>query len=792
MFKIKIWLVLILSVSFLHLAPQEQDEFISKLTTNFQRYHETSQREKVYVQLNKTVFKPKEALWFKAYVVESLQHKPSDLSSDLTLKLLDESGRIVHKDRYAIKRGFAQGSFKIPKSMNEGIYTLVAYSNWMQNDEEKDLFHQRISIVNSLLPKFFINVELNESLYQSNDVVNAAIQIRTRKQKPVKNLEIEYEILLTNEILKKGKQETDKDGSTQIQFTLPQDLNNRFIVLKLKSKYKKDIETRAILIPTQETKINIAFFPEGGNLVDGIHTKVAFQAVDDMKNPMDISGVIVNQKGEVIANLKSNQRGIGQFSFIPSSQDTYEAQIIKADGQKQSYTLPAVIKNGISVSVDSVDHNFIYAKAVSDSPYPHKTYLVTRVGGSFNVTSEVISQDSRQMRIPITDFPMGIAQIAVFDSAGTPKAERLVFVNEHKFKILQMHPNKNDYRQKEEAYISIYVDDGVEIPDPIELCLSILPDNRLFSKTTSHMLSTFLLTSELKNNVINPNYYFENSFLSQSAFDSLLMTQSVRCFSWDKVINFKENSGAVSISEDDTKKENIQVDIEQNVENQINQLFTANRFDQIHNALELDRYKYLLNWNADSVVSMTKTIDERFSSSKRVYTKEEKEPQWKRNIEHIGVLEAIRMIKPYQNINGRIVFQGISSLNNVVGALIVVDGMKYGNDIRVLNAINPRNVENIQIHTSANEILRFDSFAGDGVIEISTKGSGIKGGIGISKFQEKQIKNPLWIPRLILDETGQIGFSYINPSKSLSLIGIAEGIDEEGNIVRGSFQYKIR
>ena len=150
------------------------------------------------------------------------------------------------------------------------------------------------------------------------------------------------------------------------------------------------------------------------------------------------------------------------------------------------------------------------------------------------------------------------------------------------------------------------------------------------------------------------------------------------------------------------------------------------------------------------------------------------------------------MIKPYQMINGRIVFQGISSLNATTGALIVIDGMKSGHDPRVLNYINPRDVENIQIHTASQDILRFDSFAGDGVIEITTKGSGITQKTSKKKIHQQTMRNPFWMPRLNLDESGKIDFSYYNPNQKLSITGIIEGMNEEGKIVRGSFQYRIR
>ncbi len=44
----------------------------------------------------------------------------------------------------------------------------------------------------------------------------------------------------------------------------------------------------------QQEKYIVSFFPEGGNLVDGITSKIAFKAVDEYGEPVDCSGNILD------------------------------------------------------------------------------------------------------------------------------------------------------------------------------------------------------------------------------------------------------------------------------------------------------------------------------------------------------------------------------------------------------------------------------------------------------------------------------------------------------------------
>lgn len=46
----------------------------------------------------------------------------------------------------------------------------------------------------------------------------------------------------------------------------------------------------------KEKKVNLKFFPEGGNLVEGIPSRVAFEATDAYGNPIALSGTVINRE----------------------------------------------------------------------------------------------------------------------------------------------------------------------------------------------------------------------------------------------------------------------------------------------------------------------------------------------------------------------------------------------------------------------------------------------------------------------------------------------------------------
>jgi hypothetical protein len=96
-------------------------------------------------------------------------------------------------------------------------------------------------------------------------------------------------------------------GITYGQFDIPEAYNGRLIQVTAYTKwalnfdtaflYKKTLQiipataaTKATSFPATVTSIN--FFPEGGDLVEGIINKVAFKATDQWGRPVVVSGVV--------------------------------------------------------------------------------------------------------------------------------------------------------------------------------------------------------------------------------------------------------------------------------------------------------------------------------------------------------------------------------------------------------------------------------------------------------------------------------------------------------------------
>ncbi|HLY70935.1 MAG TPA: hypothetical protein VKR53_14480, partial [Puia sp.] len=97
---------------------------------------------------------------------------------------------------------------------------------------------------------------------------------------------------------------------------------------------------------TDSADYDVHFFPEGGNLVNDMGSKVGCKTVDRSGSGVDFEGIIVNQHNDTITRFHPLKFGIGNFSFTPASGDQYKAIIKTADGKLTTVDLPQPLSQG--------------------------------------------------------------------------------------------------------------------------------------------------------------------------------------------------------------------------------------------------------------------------------------------------------------------------------------------------------------------------------------------------------------------------------------------------------------
>jgi hypothetical protein len=105
--------------------------------------------EKVYLHTDRSTYYIGEDIWFKAYLIDAMDHLLTDHSSNLHVDLISPSLKIISSRIIRLEGGLGNGDFKLPDSIKSGRYKLRAYTNYMRNFSDELFFTKAINVINS-------------------------------------------------------------------------------------------------------------------------------------------------------------------------------------------------------------------------------------------------------------------------------------------------------------------------------------------------------------------------------------------------------------------------------------------------------------------------------------------------------------------------------------------------------------------------------------------------------------------------------------------------------------------
>lgn len=272
-------------------------------------------------------------------------------------------------------------------------------------------------------------------------------------------------------------------------------------------------------------------FPEGGHLVEGINSIVAFKATYGNGFPDDVSGKVL-ENGNEIASFISVHDGMGMFAITPRLDMDYK--VVLTDGR--IYPLPAIERTGMTFSILRNNNTAITMLVSASDSLPHPFTVFAKQRGVPCCSAKGIVKGQQIVRLPIERFSMqGIAEITLSDENDHPIAERLVYVNPARRLNIAVSTDRQQYNRRDEGKVLLRVTDSSGQPVLSELAVSIFDKAYLYLPGQENILSHCYLSEEIRGNIFNPTYFFDERNEDRlQALDLLLMTQGWRCYAWDE------------------------------------------------------------------------------------------------------------------------------------------------------------------------------------------------------------------------------------------------------------------
>lgn len=450
-----------------------EDVGIREMVNRINLFNRYLPQEKVYLHFDNTAYFMGEKMWFKAYVLRSDNHHATDVSRVLYVELLDRSGNVVETQKLPIG---AMGQA-------DGVFDLrnvLAGGFYEVRAYTRYMLNWDSSWLFSRVFPIF-ETPGKEGDYSRPSLGKTAWQVRESEKVPTKE-------------------------ETGISFAKPEDGN-------------------------------IAFFPEGGHLVENLSCRVAFEIRDRQGLPVNGTGELSCGE-ECLCSVSTSQNGRGVFSLVAQPGKIYSLNLKDKRGRLYRQELPVAEKEGCSMRVTQSGKSWCVNLNTTTSFAQDSLGIVLTAHGALKHVDVVAGSRSIYLSLPDSAIADGVNRVSVVNGAGQVLADRLFF----------------QYPRTLKDSISVTVKETSLLPSsPINLSFHA-PPSTIFSLSvrdadTEKNISSLdcenwlLLAGELHGYVSHPEYYFESDDAEhREAADLLMLVQGWRRYDLSQMMgkkNFK-------------------------------------------------------------------------------------------------------------------------------------------------------------------------------------------------------------------------------------------------------------
>jgi len=286
---------------------------------------------------------------------------------------------------------------------------------------------------------------------------------------------------------------------------------------------------------------DVQFFPEGGNLVSGIKSKVGFKAVDQNGKGINFTGVVVGGHNDTVAHFKSFKFGMGSFSFTPAAGNAYKAIVTVGDNAPITKDLPEIHSQGYVMSLTDNGSGQIQVTVKSTDNSAGNIYLFVHTRQMIKAAETVtIANGIALFIVNKNELGEGISHFTVFNNAKQPVCERLYFKRPVQQLSIDAKTDQQQYDIRKKVNVTVLASDPSGTAVSADLSMSVYRTDSVQDIDRSNIFNYLWLNADLRGNIESADYYFKNANAeTDDALDNLMLTQGWRRFQWDQVLDNK-------------------------------------------------------------------------------------------------------------------------------------------------------------------------------------------------------------------------------------------------------------
>ena len=292
-------------------------------------------------------------------------------------------------------------------------------------------------------------------------------------------------------------------------------------------------------------KPDIQFLTEGGTLITGVKSRIAFKAIGPNGLGINVKGEILDNDNKSVVTFTSVRLGMGSFELAPVPGKTYHARLSFPDGTVQVADLPKAEEKGIALSVDNDSIPVAKVRITANDAYlkenKGKSYtLIIYSGGIANTISFPLDSTNIVMQLIKRKLFTGVTDITLFSPNNDPLCERLIFVQNYDQLSLNVTTDKAQYVPRDNVTLKLNARTRADSAATGSFSIAVTDESKVPNDENSEttILTSLLLTSDLKGFVEQPNYYFSHiTDTTTKNLDVVMLTHGYRRFEWKDILN---------------------------------------------------------------------------------------------------------------------------------------------------------------------------------------------------------------------------------------------------------------
>ncbi len=384
-----------------------------------------SERYLAYVSTDKPIYREGEAVRVRAILLHAFNRKPYPGWAQAQLQVLGPKGDTVLNTQVQLQDGILGFAWPIPEGTagGEHVVKLEFPQNGFSPAERK------IEIRAYRPPRLNGQITFARDGYGPGDTVSATLHVERAEGGIPAGAKVTAIARVDGNDLPQVIGSVDAGGDCVVSFALPKAIERGEGTLAMVIEDGGVVETESKTIPILVSTVDLAFYPEGGDLIAGLPNRVYLEARTPAQKPADLEGVIVDEDGRTVCEVKTEHEGRGRFSFTPKKGERYLLKINKPSGISRTFALPEVNPAGALIqSVDDISQAgaSVRLRVATTQREPVTLTLSQREVELASVALRASTQLSeRSLQLPAEVAGTLIA--TVWDLDGRPLAERLVF-----------------------------------------------------------------------------------------------------------------------------------------------------------------------------------------------------------------------------------------------------------------------------------------------------------------------------------------------------------------------------